>query len=114
LSGETVQDRQRERRGLAGSGLRNPDHVAARHDCRDSLRLDWRRIYVFFLGERSCDCFVELEVMKVGQRKSFLFCTSARLSVIRHSRRCGRNKTARAIWVVDEWERASQKPFNGD
>ena len=35
--GETMQDRQRERGGLAGAGLRDADQVAARHDDRDGL-----------------------------------------------------------------------------
>ena len=53
--GELMQDRQREGRGLAGAGLGNADHVAARHQERDGLGLDrgWRE--VLFLGEGTCD-----------------------------------------------------------
>jgi hypothetical protein len=35
-----MQDRHRERRGFAGAGLRNPDHVAARHNDGNGLRLN--------------------------------------------------------------------------
>src|ERR1700730_11826383 len=35
---QMMQDRQRERRGLAGAGLRNPDHVAARQNGGNGLR----------------------------------------------------------------------------
>ena len=62
LGGELMQDRQREGRGLAGSGLGDADDVAARHQERDGLGLDrgWRE--VFFLGEGTCDGVVEIEV----------------------------------------------------
>ena len=55
LGGKLMQDRQREGRGLAGSGLGNADDVAARHQEWDGLGLDrgWRE--VFFLGEGACD-----------------------------------------------------------
>ena len=55
LGGELVQDRQREGRGLAGTGLGDADDVAARHHGRDGLGLDrsWRE--VLFLGEGTYD-----------------------------------------------------------
>jgi hypothetical protein len=70
--GKTMQDRQCECSGLAGSSLRNSDHVAARHDRRYCLRLDRGRDQVLFFGECTRDCFVKLEVLKVGQRNSSL------------------------------------------
>ena len=42
-STKRLQDRQRERRRLAGAGLRAAEQVAAREDVRDRLRLDRRR-----------------------------------------------------------------------
>ena len=68
-----MQDRQRERGGLAGSGLRDSDHVAARHDDRNCLRLDWCRSEVFFFGERTRDCVIKSKVVKICQTESFLF-----------------------------------------
>ena len=50
IAGEAMQDRQRESRGFAGSGLRDADDIAARHHGRDGLRLDRRRGYVFLFG----------------------------------------------------------------
>ena len=59
-----MQDRQRECRGLAGSGLGDANHVAARHDGRYGLHLDRGRSEVFFLGKRARDCVVKSEVVK--------------------------------------------------
>ena len=65
--GEPMQDRQRECGGLAGPGLGDADHVAARHDGRNCLRLDRSRGEVLFLGECACDGVVKSEVVKGGQ-----------------------------------------------
>src|SRR6516165_7872007 len=54
-----MQDRQRERRGLAGAGLRNPDHIAARQNGGNGLRLNRRRRGVFLFGERARNRFGE-------------------------------------------------------
>jgi len=59
-----MQDRQRERRGLAGSGLGDPDQIAARHDRRYGLYLDRRRSEVFLLRYRSRDGVVKSKVVK--------------------------------------------------
>ncbi len=48
---ELVQDRQRERRGFSGAGLRNSSHVAARKCNRNGLDLDRRGLGVFFFYE---------------------------------------------------------------
>ena len=64
LRGEAMQDRQRECRGLAGSGLGDPDHVVARHDRRYGLDLDRSWSEVFFFGKRPRDCVVKSEVVK--------------------------------------------------
>jgi len=67
VRGEMMQDRQCESGGFAGSGLRNSDHVAARHDDRDGLLLDRGCGGVLFF----CDCtrnrFVKAEAVKGGQ-----------------------------------------------
>ena len=89
IGGETMQDRQREGGGLAGSGLGYSDQVAARHDGRDRLRLDrgWRE--VFFFGKRTRDGVVKLKVVKGGQRRYFLLCALARPRRDAPSLRCG-------------------------
>jgi hypothetical protein len=73
-----MQDRQREGRGLAGSGLGNADDVTARHQERNGLGLDrgWRE--VLFLGEGTCDWVVEIEVSKGGQMKKLSVCALTR------------------------------------
>ena len=64
---EMMQDRHREGRDLAGAGLRNSDHVAARHDDGNDLRLNRRGRDVFFLSECARDRFGKAEIMKRGQ-----------------------------------------------
>ena len=49
---EPGQDRQRERRRLAGAGLRQPDHVATRQQRRDGRGLDRGRRLVADVRER--------------------------------------------------------------
>src|SRR5215472_3369902 len=67
IGGETMEQRQGEGGRLAGSGLSNSDHVAARHDDGDRLLLDRSSGGVVLF----CDCtrnrFVEAEAMKGGQ-----------------------------------------------
>ena len=67
VGGEPVQDRQRERRGLAGAGLGDAQEVAAGQDMRDRLRLDRRRRGVALgrqgVEQRGC----EAEIGKLGQ-----------------------------------------------
>ena len=67
IGGETVQQRQRESGRLAGSGLSNSDHVAARHDDGDRLLLDRSSDGVVFFGDCTCNRFVKAEAMKGGQ-----------------------------------------------
>ena len=64
IGGEVMQDRQRERGSLAGAGLGNSDHIAARHHDRNGLRLDRGGGDVFFFGECAGDRFVECEVVQ--------------------------------------------------
>ena len=61
---EVIEDRQRERRGLAGAGLRNADDVAALHGERDGLGLDRSGSDVFFIRESAGDRLYEAEVVK--------------------------------------------------
>ena len=56
------QDRQRERRGLAGAGLRLAEHVAACEQRRDGRGLDRRGRLVADVGERADQGFVQCEV----------------------------------------------------
>jgi len=62
-----MQDRQREGGGLAGSGLGDPDHVAARHDDWDCVLLDWGCGGVFFFCDCTSNRFVKAEAIKRGQ-----------------------------------------------
>ena len=59
VGGEAVQDRQCERRGLAGAGLGDAQDVAAVHDVGDRLGLDRRRRGVVFgregIEQRGCE-----------------------------------------------------------
>ena len=50
--GEPLQDRQRERRGLAGAGLREAEQVAPREHVRDRLGLDRRWVDIAFRRDR--------------------------------------------------------------
>jgi hypothetical protein len=52
IGGEPVEQRQRERGGLARAGLRHAEHVAALQQLRDRLRLDRRRVGIALFGER--------------------------------------------------------------
>ena len=67
VGGEAVQDRQRERRRLAGAGLGDAEQVAAVQNVRDRLGLDRRRRGVILgskgLEQRRC----EAEVGKLSQ-----------------------------------------------
>ena len=64
---QLVEDRQRERRRLAGAGLGDADEIAARHQGRDRLRLDRRRLFVAHFGERVDEGLGEAEAIKVFQ-----------------------------------------------
>ena len=58
---EPLEQRQHERRGLAGAGLRHADHVAAGENDRDRLRLDRRRLDVALFRERLRELRAEAE-----------------------------------------------------
>ena len=66
LEVEPVEDRQRERRGLAGAGLREADHVAALEQGRDGRGLDRRRGLVADVAQRPEHRLVETEVVEGG------------------------------------------------
>ena len=76
---EVMQDRQREGGGLAGSGLRDADDVAAGQGDRNGLGLDGGGGDVFLFGKRTQDRFGEAEVIKRRQWIFFLWCERARL-----------------------------------
>src|SRR4030081_731973 len=61
LGGELVQDRQREGRGLAGAGLRDPDDVAPAERGRNGLGLGGGGGGVFLLRKRAQDRLCEAE-----------------------------------------------------
>lgn len=106
IGGEPMQDGQREGGGFAGSGLRDTDHIATRHDGRDGLRLDRRWGGVFLFDKRTRDGVVKLKVGKVGQRNSFLLCALPMPSRDAPRLALRENRTPRAIWAVDEVEKS--------
>src|SRR5258708_5944818 len=59
--GNVLDDRQRERGGLAGSGGGLSEEVAAREQGRNGFALDWSRLFVPQLGERLENGVVEPE-----------------------------------------------------
>ena len=64
LGVQVIDDRQREGRGLAGSGLRNADDVAALHGEGDGLGLDRGGSEVFLFRKGADDRLYEAEVVK--------------------------------------------------
>ncbi len=72
-----MQDRQRERGGLAGAGLRNADDVAAAHRERDRLGLDRGGSDVVLFGKRERNGIGEAEILKGSQKGSFYELTRA-------------------------------------
>ena len=64
LGVQALQDRQREGRGLAGSGLRDADDIAALQHERNGLGLDGSGGFVFLFGEGAKDRLYEAEVVK--------------------------------------------------
>ncbi len=69
--GEMIEDRQREGRGLAGSGLCDADDIACCEHLRDGLRLDRRRGGILLVFECAGDGFGEAELEKRGQCRIF-------------------------------------------
>ena len=63
---ELVEDRQRERRGLAGAGRGLAEQVAAREQRRDRLALDRRRLLVAEAGQRLEQLVAQPEVGERG------------------------------------------------
>jgi hypothetical protein len=74
---QVMQDRKRERRRLAGTGLSNADHVAPGQGDRNGVGLDGSGRDVFLFGERTRDGFGEAEIVKKGQVLNFLLRESA-------------------------------------
>ena len=70
VGGEPVEDRQRERGGLAGAGLRDADEVAAGEDQRDGVGLDRGGGDVLLFSKGAGDRLCEAEVVKGGQMGS--------------------------------------------
>src|ERR1700727_2542672 len=63
-----VQDRQRERRGLAGAGLGDADDVTAGECEGDGLSLDGRGRQIILFLERTRDGIGKAEILKGGQK----------------------------------------------
>ncbi len=63
-SGEDIQHRQGEARGLAGAGLRHPQHVAAHQNERDRLFLNRRRMAVAHVVDRAQHIARQAEIGK--------------------------------------------------
>ena len=65
---DAMQQRERERRGLAGAGRRLAEHVAAGEQRRNRLALDGCRLLVAERGERGDEARVEAECGEAGGR----------------------------------------------
>ena len=108
--GEVIEDRQREGGGLAGSGLRDADDVAALHHLRDGLRLDRRGGGVLFVSEGLGDRLGEAEIEKSSQLQIFRVAISAAAADVgftRYRQRTSRPPSRRLldiprVWAVDE------------
>ena len=61
---EAGQDRDGERGGLAGTGLREADDIASVHERRDGRRLDGRRGFIADVGDGRAYPRVDLEVVE--------------------------------------------------
>ena len=100
--GEALQDRQRERGGLAGAGLGDAEQVAAREHEGNRLRLDRRGRLVVLGGQRLQKGSGEAEVGKRGHVVSFIGC-GVRPDAIAHERTLRPRwpwGTPRVIWDV--------------
>jgi hypothetical protein len=62
--GQPIQDRQRERSGLAGSRLGTAQQIAAFEKMRDRLRLDGRGLLIVFVSQRELEGFDQIEIGK--------------------------------------------------
>src|SRR5262245_36239762 len=132
MLGEMIEDRQREGRGLAGSGLCDADDVARRQHLRDGLGLDRGGGGVLLVFECAGDGFGEAEFEKGSQCRIFPVARRAPTDVgftrFRHFRCASRlqplafrqtrrwtNLTSRVVWAVDEFsdEEAGRKPSRG-
>ena len=76
--GEPVEDRERERGGLAGAGLRDADEVAAGEDQRDGVGLDRGGGGVLLLSKGTRDRLCEAEVVEGVQNITVLLWRGAR------------------------------------
>ena len=109
-----VQDRQRERRGLAGAGLGDADDVTAGECEGDGLSLDGRGRQIILFLERTRDGIGKTEILKGGQKVgSFHYKRQAPGRLIRQERaRVSRHPRVWGIGFVSLM-RASQKPLDG-
>jgi len=75
---DAVEDRERERRGLAGTGLGDADHVTAGDGEGDGLGLDGRRGEIVLFLERTRDGIGKAEILKGGQKSVLSICDGRR------------------------------------
>ena len=66
--GQMVQGRQGEGSGFAGAGLRDTEEVAAFHQRRNGLRLDWRRVGIALVVQCAKDRFGKAELFKIRHK----------------------------------------------
>ena len=67
---------QRERRGLAGAGLRDAEQIAAFEHIGNGLRLDRRRRGIAFVLERADERLGKAEIGKIGHGNLMQKCLS--------------------------------------
>ncbi len=100
LGGELVQDRQREGRGLAGAGLRDPDDVAPAERGRNGLGLDRGGGDVFLLRKRAQDRLCEAEFTEGVQNSSLSVWRDGRDASMAHRRISRVIKSIPRGWVA--------------
>ena len=76
IARQTLQDRQRERRGLAGAGLGTAQQIAAREQVRNRLQLDRGRGGVVLGAHGALD---RLDQTELGKRSHLVWSLSLRL-----------------------------------
>ncbi len=101
-----VEDRQRERRGLAGAGLGDADQVAACQQQRDGLGLDRGRGDILLVGERAKDRLGEAEIFKRGQNSTFCMANRPVAGRAAAERGVKTSRVFRAVGSVRSWKGA--------
>jgi len=107
-----VDDRQREGRGLAGSGLRNADDIAALQHDRNGLILDRGGSDVFLFSEGAKDRLSEAKSLnEVKESLSYMANRPARSCERRNRGVLKTSRVARVVGRLEKQKRRGEKSF---